>query len=72
MSGDGVRRSVGELVALVEGLKEARPCRPDHSAGHERRAVIGQKLGEEDACERRSFVKMAKGGTKVDLKAQDI
>lgn len=54
MSGDGVRRSVAELVALVvEGLTEARPSRPDHSAGHERRAVIGQKLGEEDEGERR-------------------
>lgn len=54
VSGDGVCRLVGELVALVvEGLKKGRRIRAARSAGLERWAVIGQKLGEEDVCERR-------------------
>lgn len=41
---------MGELVALVGGLKSGRTSRPDCSAGHERRSVSGRNLEKEEVC----------------------
>lgn len=50
VSGDGVGRSVGELVALVGGSEGSRTSRADRSVSHEKGVVIGQNLGEEEVC----------------------